>query len=155
MTPPGFKQGDLRWFWKKLGTSNVTMKTDGCYVAALAYDFMRYGIEHNISFMAKTTPGSLCDWLNKNGGFNLQGKIYHSAVQRYTRGLLQWTEGDPNGKIYTLVIVNIITGHRVYNHCTAKTPGSPEMVMDSLDGKIKKLAQSIWTPTGRRIYLKK
>ncbi len=69
-------QSDSRWGSKTLGGSGDTMAAIGCAVTSVAMEVVHSGSKSESSF----TPGTLVDYLNKNGGFDSEGNLYWGAV---------------------------------------------------------------------------
>ncbi|MCM1227992.1 MAG: SH3 domain-containing protein [Clostridium sp.] len=69
-------QSDSRWGSKTLGGSGDTMAEIGCAVTALAIQVVHSGSKSESSF----NPGTLVDYLNKNGGLDSEGNLYWGAV---------------------------------------------------------------------------
>lgn len=71
-------QWDARWGKRPLGTSGKTMATDGCMVTAITNALNVYGHKYD--------PGTVCDILNADKGFNSEGLVIWQAVERNFRG---------------------------------------------------------------------
>lgn len=69
-------QKDSRWGSKVLGNSGDTMAEIGCAVTALAIQVVHSGSKSESDF----NPGTLVDYLNKNGGFDSAGNLYWGTV---------------------------------------------------------------------------
>lgn len=69
-------QYDSRWGSKTLGSCGDTMSEIGCAVTSIAMLVVHSGSKSESSF----NPGTLCDYLSKNGGFDSYGNIYWGAV---------------------------------------------------------------------------
>lgn len=69
-------QGDSRWGNKTLGSCGDTMAEIGCAVTSIAILVVHSGSKSESSF----NPGTLCDYLSKNGGFDNYGNVYWGAV---------------------------------------------------------------------------
>lgn len=69
-------QSDSRWGSKTLGGSGDTMAEIGCAVTALAIQVVHSGSKSESGF----NPGTLVDYLNKNGGLDSEGNLYWGAV---------------------------------------------------------------------------
>lgn len=69
-------QSDSRWGNKSLGSCGDTMAEIGCAVTSIAILVVHSGSKSESSF----NPGTLCDYLSKNGGFDNYGNVYWGAV---------------------------------------------------------------------------
>ena len=69
-------QGDSRWGNKTLGSCGDTMAEIGCAVTSIAILVVHSGSKSESSF----NPGTLCDYLSKNKGFDNYGNVYWGAV---------------------------------------------------------------------------
>lgn len=69
-------QSDSRWGSKTLGGSGDTMAEIGCAVTALAIQAVHSGSISESSF----NPGTLVDYLNKNGGLDSEGNLYWGSI---------------------------------------------------------------------------
>ena len=69
-------QSDSRWGSKTLGSCGDTMAEIGCAVTSVAIQVVHSGCKSESSF----NPGTLVDYLSKNGGFDSEGNLYWGAV---------------------------------------------------------------------------
>ncbi len=69
-------QSDSRWGNKSLGSCGDTMAEIGCAVTSIAILVVHSGSKSESTF----NPGTLCDYLSKNGGFDNYGNVYWGAV---------------------------------------------------------------------------
>lgn len=69
-------QSDSRWGNKTLGSCGDTMAEIGCAVTSIAIQVVHSGCKSESSF----NPGTLVDYLSKNGGFDSEGNLYWGAV---------------------------------------------------------------------------
>lgn len=69
-------QWDSRWGSKALGSCGDTMAEIGCAVTSMAILAVHSGSVSESSF----NPGTLCDYLSKNGGFDNDGNVYWGAI---------------------------------------------------------------------------
>lgn len=79
----------------KLGSTALTLCSDGCAVASLAMILRFYGVE--------TNPHDLNIWLSdpKNHGYDYQGWVYWDAIARYSENIsyLGWPPEGRNDKL--------------------------------------------------------
>ena len=73
-----FHQQDPRWAAYTLGGSGEALKTDGCLVTAAAMALSNLGFT--------TNPGDLNERLKAQGGFNRNGWLVWSGLERVTGG---------------------------------------------------------------------
>jgi len=73
-----FLQTDKRWARQTLGGSNESLESDGCLVTAAAMALVNLGFQ--------TDPGNLNRSLKDYGGFNSQGWLVWSGLERATGG---------------------------------------------------------------------
>lgn len=73
-----FLQTDKRWAQQTLGGSNESMKSDGCLVTSAAMALVNLGFQ--------TDPGDLAYRLKAYGGFNSQGWLVWSGLEKATSG---------------------------------------------------------------------
>ena len=73
-----WKQSDSRWSGTCLGRSGETMSQSGCAVTSLAMLVVHAGYFDESTF----TPGTLCTFLNNNGGLDGSGNIYWGVVSK-------------------------------------------------------------------------
>lgn len=76
-----FLQTDKRWAHNKLGGKGGTLKQEGCLVTAAAMAL------NNLGF--KTNPGDLTKRLKAYGGFNKNGALVWSGIERVTANRAQ------------------------------------------------------------------
>ena len=69
-------QSDSRWGNKTLGSCGDTMAEIGCAVTSIAMQVVHSGCKSESEF----NPGTLVDYLSKNGGFDSYGNLYWGAV---------------------------------------------------------------------------
>ncbi len=73
-----FLQTDKRWASHTLGGSNESLKSDGCLVTSAAMALVNLGFQ--------TDPGDLTYRLKAYGGFNAQGWLVWSGLEKATSG---------------------------------------------------------------------
>lgn len=69
-------QGDYRWASKPLGSCGDTMSEIGCAVTSIAI----LAAHSQSASPDEFNPGTLCDYLNENNGFDSNGNLYWAAV---------------------------------------------------------------------------
>jgi len=73
-----FMQTDKRWASQTLGGSGESLKSDGCLVTSAAMALVNLGFQ--------TDPGDLAYRLKAYGGFNKQGWLVWSGLEKATSG---------------------------------------------------------------------
>lgn len=93
-------QRDPRWSRFPIGTSDVTLGTDGCLVSCLAYLQSRWS-GHLI------TPKDACAWYNITNGFTSDGRFKWDWLRMWSDGGLQYQGRFSWGATYSFQWVEL------------------------------------------------
>lgn len=75
-----YVQGDPRWGAKRLGATQLTMASHGCYVTVIA-SILAGTYDKRSPLGGPLTPGDLCDQLNATpGGFDSEGQLGWTSI---------------------------------------------------------------------------
>ena len=144
--PALYSQRDIRWSWRKLGTSGLTMGGFGC-TTTVAARFCSWVMGRNV------TPGELCAWLKKNNGYNGYGEILWKKVEEFTKFHLMYKgRGTEPPKPDITYAMRIVQWGKL-KHFVGRMPN--EMCYDPWDGKVKPIHQQKWIPLNEYRYFKK
>lgn len=135
-----WSQRDIRWSWKKLGKSSLTVGGYGCAALCCTYVIDRRMKDLN---RGGILPG---DFVNR-ATFTPGGSIYWNSVDAISGGAVRHTS-NPAESRYRLM--EVVWG--TYHHWIVLLDG--DLAYDPWDGKIKNRVQSQWYPSGRYIYFK-
>lgn len=140
-----WSQRDIRWSWKRLGTSGAKMGPKGCAVTCLAYIVLRYyyDIEKNPGMYYR--PGEVCD----KAVFTPQGDVYLNTVDRLTGGKLL-NSFSPDNARYTMIMVTWAG----QTHWVVKVGGDNTLCFDPWVGDIVPLHQSKWIVTDKQRWFR-
>jgi hypothetical protein len=142
--PRPISQRDPRWASLLLGTSGLTVGSQGCVVTCCSYDLTR-AIGRDI------TPAELVPWLNTHGGFT-NGLLYWRKIDEFSKGKLRYW-ALPVGKRFTLIRGQFKPNDRWFQHWIALIPGTG-MCMEPWRGQFRKIDPSWFRPDGRRVYFR-
>lgn len=116
--PTVYSQQTKPWSMMRIGNSIYFVGGSGCAILALNNGLRSYGV-------CDETPDITVDWLNKHNGFNADGEIYWSAINKKYPGVVKFLEMmesnlyDPDhnrvpiGTEIEKIIAHIAAGHMV------------------------------------------